>query len=94
MKKLLRIEYNNNSKEVLISDSNYNFKKGEESKVFPVSLKGNDLKHPDSFVFYYDFDNYSDRFNEAKNDFYSLDVNFDNFDYIDLQKHSIKINKN
>ena len=90
MKKLIRMEYDNKTQELSMSKRVYKFKEGEESKEFPLSIKGKDLCYPNSYIFYYE----SDKFDEAKDYFYSLDVDFNNCNYLDLQKHSIKIHKN
>lgn len=90
MKKLVRMEYNTKTQELSMSKRTYKFKEGEKSKEFPVSIKGDDFYHPDNYIFYYE----TDKYDEAKDYFYSLDVDFNNCNYLNLQKYSIKINKN
>lgn len=92
MKKLIRMEYNNKSKELVMTDEYYDFKEGEKSKVLPVSITGDDFYDPKSFVFYYEYKNKAKRFDEAKDYFYSLNIDFNKTDYLKLQDYSIRLN--
>ena len=95
MIKLIKIIYDIQTKELTMYDVFYKFKEGEKLKIYPVMLieanNSDDFYDPKGIVLYYKFNNYNDRFNEAEEYFYSLDINFKNIDYVDLQKYRLEI---
>lgn len=95
MIKLIKIMYDIETKELDMYEVFYKFKEGENLKIYPVLLidtyKSDDFYDPKGIVLYYRFNNYNDRFNEAEEYFYSLDIDFKNIDYMDLQKYRLEI---
>ena len=93
---LIKIIYDIQTKELTMIDKKDMFKEGENIKYYPVSVieeRNSSFYDPKGIVLYFQYNNYSNRFNEAEDYFYSLNIDFNNLDYLKLQDYRLEIYK-
>lgn len=91
---LVKIIYDIQTEELTMIDKKVTFKEGENIKYYPVSIIEETVSNfydPKGIILYFQCNNYSNRFNEAEEYFYSLNLDFDNVNYLELQKYRLEL---
>lgn len=93
---LIKIVYDIQTEELTMVDKKDKFKEGENIKYYPVSVieeRNSNFYDPKGIILYFQYNNYSNRFDEAENYFYSLNIDFNNLNYLELQNYRLEIYK-